>query len=288
MRRREISLFNLSFLDVISCGLGAVVTLLLIAFPAAQEAQARKKAHASLLDRIAEAKAQAESRRAEAAGIRAQIEDLKKDEEKNREAVAALGRYVDQLLAFNFAGVYTEKKRVVVLMDLSGSMASQREDLTAVASALVDFFQGAGAADVRFAVIGFGAQTTAAQPDAFPSAFPGQGLVPMTDANRDHAKRWIVEMAYQRLGGGTPTKRALELAFEIPDVEAVLLLTDGSPDGGGGPVLDRAAELNRGRGVEIHCIGMGKALFEKDEFRVFLQRLATSNHGRFAAFWTRP
>jgi hypothetical protein len=283
--RREINVFNLSFLDVISCGLGAVVTLLLIAFPMAAAVQQRQARKTQLYAQIRTWAKEAHAARERAAAVQSQVAVLRKEESQNQDAIRALGRYVDQLLAFNFAGVYTEKKNILILMDLSGSMASQREELLAVTRALVDIMEPsvAGGTGYRFNIIGFGA----AGPELFPSAFPGQGLVPATEPSRTEAKTWIDTAVRGLIGGGTPTLEAFKRAFAVPDVDAILLLTDGAPNEPMASVLSEVDALNVHKRVEVHAIGIGDKLFTDESFRNFLRDLASRNNGRFAAYWTK-
>lgn len=159
-----------------------------------------------------------------------------------------------------FFGIQIVSHRVLFLVDVSGSMAfSLREEVVGEE------------AEVRFDVARRELKATIDQLD--PGAFfniitfstgAAAWVDGVVDASEEH-KRAAFEYI-DRLGalGGTNVYAALDLAFRDPDVDTLVLLSDGEPEGG---MVDDTymlreivAEWNENRGVAIHAVSIGGSL----------------------------
>lgn len=104
-------------------------------------------------------------------------------------------------------------------------------------------------------------------------------LMPATEDNIAEARTYIVTQAG---GGNTNMWAGLELAFRYRDLDTIVLLSDGQPTAGsrvtGSSVRSGVADLNRGRGVRIHCIDLAGAAAARGA-DTLLKLLAEDNGG---------
>lgn len=299
--RREINIFNLSFLDVLSCGLGAVVVMFILGFSQARNFEAKQKDRERMEEALQEARKGFEEKQKVTRALKDLIAEQRTKRTSSEEEIRTLQRQLDLLQWINFVGIHTRKKDLLILMDLSGSMYREDENyakaadkLVAISQALVQSIPGE---EFRFNVMGFWGAAPAAE---FPLFQPGGVFVPANGPKRAEAESWIKRTvdAYGAKSGGTPTWEALEEAFRYPALGAVILITDGAPnhcnvvDASGvmTPLPGKLAEFRRAvlqrkpAGVELHCIGVGRELYGDPVFRRFLADLAGENGGGFAAF----
>ncbi|HEX7899981.1 MAG TPA: vWA domain-containing protein [Planctomycetota bacterium] len=299
-QRREINIFNLSFLDVLSCGLGAVVVLFILGFYNARAYEEKVKDQKDFQDALEDARRGFQEKQKVTRRLKDFIAELRRTSAASLEKIEGLQRQVDSLQSINFVGIRTERRAILVLMDLSGSMyqedanyARSADKLIALSQALVQSIPGE---EFRFNVMGFwGGESTV----DFPIFQPG--FVPATPENRELGSAAIKRIVdeYGKKQGGTPTWEALDRALSMPGLEAVILITDGAPNeclarnASTGkfdpipPAFDTFRAKVRRRnsaGVEIHCIGVGKELYGDPVFRRFLVGLSADNRGGFAAF----
>lgn len=268
---REISVFNMSMLDVLCSGLGAVLMMLLLIQQ--QSAAARKK--------------------------------LKEE------------------ATFHYRGLHTDKKALMILLDLSGSMKDHPEILGSISRDLLLSLQEAGqdGGPVRFNVMSFQGGdflhdngVIGEYPSELRQWREGPDLHSATEENLRSAGVWVEERI-RKVGGGTPTREALLRAIRIPDLEAILLVTDGQPTGRTLPEDARASDgttipgemsltlaevaaeqQKRATPVEIHAIGIGNKLWNvgasrkqaKADFARFLRALTRRNGGDFVAIPPDP
>lgn len=297
-RRSELQIFSISFLDVLSCGLGAVLIILLVSFRQARDAEQARDENQRLTTALEGARTQVDalarlrdSLNEKIRGLAGRLQGAERGNRALQDSIRGLERQVDSLAVIVFKGIRTNKKRVVILVDVSGSMEKVGPRLVDAVELLIDLLP-----DERFwfNVLGFqGESGPAAQLTPWE---PRGRLVPASAANLQAAKRFVRERL--RIDGGTPTPEAVEAALMYGRVEAILLLTDGVPNGCGGRACqtcklsafpDRLAEVQarivraNGRRVEIHTIGIGTDLYESVEFRNFLEQLARDNGGEFVA-----
>lgn len=296
VRRGEVEVFNLSFLDVISCGLGAVLTLFMISFLFARDYAPNKKRMDEALRKLQEALDKQRRKQEEIRGLQGQLAELEKDAEKNRERVVHLKRQINEKQELSFVGINTNKKRILLVVDLSGSMKSHLSLLRKVSSAVIEVLPDN---DANFNILCFGLNCTGPADYLRMTAWRAdKGFHPATPSNKSDAQQWLESAISREVGtGGTPTEPALLEAFSYPGLEAIILVTDGSPGEFRGTqyrifglqsefngVLSRVRERNGGR-VEIHCVGLGAELYKESKFRDFLRALADENGpGSFAAF----
>ncbi|HEY0711870.1 MAG TPA: VWA domain-containing protein [Polyangia bacterium] len=202
-----------------------------------------------------------------------------------------------------FYGLKTAGQKVVFVVDISGSMEGKNEgsiqdQLTGVAvrksgtalgnalggtlgsivgkqtsseitklggakRELIPALQGLPESS-SFSIITFGQQT---KPWLM-------GMVSATGTNRNIAAAFVKDL---EANGGTPAKRALEQAFEYPDVNLIFFVSDGQPtDGRAADILNHVRMLNSRRGVVVSTVGLGG-----DQDEAFLAALANQNGGRY-------
>lgn len=302
-RNREVDIFNLSFLDVLANGLGAVVTLLLFAFSSAPAATDTEERYRKVSDELAKAAGEHEKRQIVIEALKEVVKDLKVQSDADQEKIDGLVRDIGSLEVFNFVGIRTKKKNILFLLDLSGSMyegpagASSAELLVKVSQSIIKTLPPNGC---RFNVRGFRAPPAGSPLQPFPAWKDDFLLHPATPANRDLAIEAVAAIVSSGNQGGTPTQEAMRRAFQYASVEAIILITDGAPDGcnrrnaATGRTEAVPGEIDRflgwvrdtraNRDIEVHCIGMGPVLFTDPGFRNFLRRLADQNNGTFASF----
>ena len=281
--KRDIELFNFSFLDVLSCGLGAVLTLLLVAFLHRGNTQV--------------AAAEAKEKEAEAAGSQEDLEKvlalyrrltaekvrLEEEEWTNRARIDAFASVLDSLKLFRFSGIDSRGRNLVFLFDLSGSMVSMRHPLRKWAAGLLARMnpsEFAGDAPFRFTAFGFGASGASILPLSAPA---DARLVRADETALATAAAEIGGWIDGRMGGETPTAEALRRAFAVDGVDTIILITDGSPtDANHAEILAEVKRLNT-RSVEVNTVGLGAGIYGDPVFTEFLSRLAGENDGSFVA-----
>jgi HEAT repeat protein len=121
----------------------------------------------------------------------------------------------------------------------------------------------------------------------YPGTFPPKPVLtrafekisPLTPANRKALAAWAVQQPSRGWGA---FYEALDLASQ-EDVDTIVLLSDGVPSRGrfdrGFRLIDEFARLNRFRRVAVDTVLVG----EKNADREFMESLAASTGGRFAA-----
>jgi VWA domain-containing protein len=307
MHARKHSAFSVSFLDTITCALGAIILLTLSQVCHARRSMESAASAKELKKKVSEAAAEAAARRKEVAALEAAMGELEKQAESDGQMISALEDMRRRLSKIEFVGITTQKKRILILLDLSGSMKSHWSTLLAVAKGIVGVLPEE---DCQFNVMGF---TTGIPDNRVVALSPDRVLQPVTDGTVNTALRAINRMVndYAHPGskhqGGTPTEEALEYAFSFVDragrdIEAIFLVTDGAPNScltkkGGKPdpegmrgFLDwvRRIKDDRARSgkspIEVHCLGVGEAFYENKEFRGLLKQLSREMGGTCAGF----
>ena len=170
-----------------------------------------------------------------------------------------------------FYGAPIVSDRVAFVIDFSGSMRDPGTDgkpkIDGARAALGEALD-AMSKNAMFNVISFGDE---------PRSFK-DGLVPVTKRNIRDAKRFV-ESAGPR--GYTNVFDALERALEDPEVDHVILLSDGSPSVGRYEYFSRIRRhvdwLNRRRAASISCV----ALAQGKKARSFLKQLAEETGGTY-------
>ncbi|XP_055877562.1 von Willebrand factor A domain-containing protein 3A-like [Biomphalaria glabrata] len=154
-------------------------------------------------------------------------------------------------------------KRVVLLIDTSGSMEPKMEELKKELASLVwDQFHKQ---QIHFNLISFSGSCCVWR-DAIQSP---------TESNCHDAIRWV---SFLKSNGNTCTLEALQLAFRDPDIDAIYLLTDGKPDTSTSLVLREVAKMNEKRSISVNTISFNCTCSTANNF---LRLLASETGGRY-------
>ena len=215
---------------------------------------------------------------------------------------AGTGCYLFQT-SNTFYGLNTAGQKVVFVVDISGSMEGKNEGsiqdrLTGVAVQKTGTALGNALGGTLGSLVG--QQTTSevtklggAKRELIPalqglpdsSSFSiitfGQqtkpwlmGMVAASGTNRNIAAAFVKDL---EANGGTPAKRALEEAFQYPDVNMIFFVSDGQPtDGAANEILNHVRMLNARRRITVSTVGLGG-----DQDEEFLAALANQNGGHY-------
>lgn len=171
----------------------------------------------------------------------------------------------------SYLGIPILGRGIAFVIDASTSMTAtlpdQRQYTRATRS--VDEFVGLLPKipeEASFNVVFFASELTIFRPD----------LLEASLETKRAAQAFVEGMLFD---GGTNLYGGLEAAFEAPDLEEVILLSDGSPSVGEvvqpGRILARVARWNRWRHVRISTISFGAS----PAARAFLYRLSAEHAG---------
>ncbi len=169
---------------------------------------------------------------------------------------------------FSILGLGTDKKDVVIVVDMSGSMQAHRGKVVDALNEVVNQMTP----EHRFAIIGYRGGPSY-------TTFPFDGRQITADrAAISNAKDFIKNMPRQ-FGGGTPTQTAMLRALNLKP-EAIILMSDGAPDDGSPrQIVVNVTRQNRSK-AEIHTVAIGD--YTKDQqLTLFLQEMARNNDGDF-------
>jgi len=177
-------------------------------------------------------------------------------------------RSTNQGVEFSILGLATNRKEVVIVVDMSGSMESHTANVERALNEILDVMKP----DNRFAIIGYRGGPSY-------DAFPHGGQFRSADAaSIDQARRFVSGLP-RKFGGGTPTQAAMVRALNMRP-EVIILISDGAPDDGSpGEIIANISNRNRAR-AEIHTVAIGDYTKNK-ALTVFLQELANRNNGDF-------
>ena len=291
MRRskKQLQIFSLSFLDVICCGLGAVLIVLLLYSVRLREREKRaselEKQNATL---IAASKNHSKILSTLSNKLRAaqnQISNLK----KNSVSISAVNKLKQQLKIAQdtktILGVSISKKKIVFLIDASGSMKNEPGD------ARLSDVKGAFKAMIASLDSSYSIDM------AWYTSNNGQlifrpiwnHLVKLNSHRKREAMNFVTEIEPLE---GTPTMGAINYIFQnYPDVEAIVLLSDGAPTDYATKTdyyWEKSAEGIRRcniRNIPIYCIGVGKDMANSySEARRFLEQVAKESGGDCVTF----
>jgi hypothetical protein len=221
--------------------------------------------------------------------------DPEKDRGDKKEATT-------QLRGDDYTEFFREKiyaKRIVFLIDVSGSMNEQdipmegkgkMKRIDVVKDELVRCIKKIKK-DVKFNILAFSPPPSPTAMDFknwvkwWQPAQPGSALTPATDAAKADAIKWVSEL---KANGATLTDEALEKAFELVEVNQIILLSDGQPartvgdNIPTGPILEKVRGMNRLRGVRINtfCFAVFQQSASEKPLLDFMADLAKQNGGR--------
>jgi len=169
--------------------------------------------------------------------------------------------------AASYYGLSLNARRIVFVLDISGSMEGPR--LQAAKYELIKAIEGL-AKDVSFSIVVYNNAVAAWQ----------KNLMPATPPN----KRLAAQFVYARRGtGSTASYNALEMAFQF-DAEAIYFLSDGKPNVGKivapTDIVATISQANRSRRISVYAIGIAPGLPD-GPFDTFLRTLAEQNFGAY-------
>lgn len=254
-KNKEINIFSMSALDLFASALGAFILLAVIFMPFFPNTGNSPKIAQSILEELEKAKAENSQLKDENKQLESQNSQMNADLEKEKERVSLFG-------------IETSAKKVVLLVDMSGSMRSPVDYTSLLESSVLEAVKGIKE-DKSFAMIGFqGVNTIHRWPVGKQYETSG------TTANRlaaSQLKTWMEDV-----GSTTPTIEAFEAAFKL-NPEAIILFNDGAPNSSPSTVLSSVKTLNR-NDTEIHAVAIGN-FWEKSDFIQFLGKLTSQNGG---------
>lgn len=302
-RKRDISVFSISALDLFAAALGAFILIVLILFPYYQRGgtDTSMEELEELVDRRREAAATMQTEMAEIRALEAEIALLDKQYRTEQENIAEMEdrlqevliaaseieipdpppipepdpiptptppRSTNQGVEFSILGIATDEKDIAIVVDMSGSMNSHRGKVTSAIREIL----AAMKPDNRFVIMGYRGGPTF---DTYPS---NGRWIDATPTNLSAARRFVDGMG-NRFGGGTPTQIALVRALNLRP-EAIILMSDGEPDDGNpSSIVANITSRNRGAS-EIHTVAIGDYTDDR-RLTLFLQDLAARNRGDF-------
>ena len=281
-KRREIQLFSISFLDLLSGALGAVIILYIAvpktqtkADPTIEQAKERviQEQSQKLDETLAQVKALQESNRK----LREEVEQSKIA--KVETPVAENSNNPEQPfdVGFKFKG-----DKIVFIIDTSYSM--YQEDRIGQVKAGLKMLITSMAPHFQIDVVQFpnGERT--------PYKVLWGGLKELSSLNKYDVYDFVYGM---RPYGGTPTRDALiHVLNHYDSISDIVLLTDGAPSLHNSSRRDDIYDIlkvvreNNPHKVQINTIGVGKE-FIKDktsDYYKFLELLASENKGFFVGF----
>lgn len=170
---------------------------------------------------------------------------------------------------YGFYGLSIDSHNIMYVLDVSGSMndgfriKALREELTRALKGLTG---------THFINMIFFSSTVTKWKDE---------LVPLEGGRQDNKTSALLRARYLYAEGGTNLYGALDAALDDPEVDSVVLLSDGDPTVG--KIIDKRAILaavlkkNRITQATIHVVAIGSA------DRTFLRKLAESTGGTFVS-----
>lgn len=294
---RELTVFSTSAVDLFASALGAFILLMMLLFPYYRHAgpetapsdtsaliEERRQAERSVSDRMADTV----TLESEITELEAAADRLRREMITMNEALANLKEklaeeppeipppeevrqpYVERGVEFSLLGIDTDRKTFVIVVDMSGSMDAYSDLMVrSVLEILAPLDDGN-----QFAILGYsGMGSTRVM--TFPR---GSRLLPATADNLRQAVAFTRSLA-SNFGGSTPTHGALLRAMQYP-ADAVILISDGAPDGNPGQIVNDVSHLNTRLRKEIHTVALGDYTSDRD-LVLFLQELARRNGGDF-------
>ena len=169
--------------------------------------------------------------------------------------------------SYSYYGLAVRARRLVFVIDISGSMRGPRLDM---AKRELTKVIGSLPSKHEFSIVVFDHLVVVWQRE----------LVPATPANKEAATQYVGRLQAR---GMTATYDALDAAFHF-DAEAIYFLTDGEPTCGRvvdpAQIATLATQANRSRRLSIYTIGIAPGL-AGGIFDTFLKTLAEGNYGSY-------
>lgn len=304
-RRRNISVFSISALDLFAAALGAFILIVLVLFPYYRlgGTDVSFEELEELVKKRRQVAAFAQTDMSQIRAIRAEIRLLDKQYKTTQEEMSKIRdiilevqkqtaeieipepppvpkpdpipeptpeppRSVGRGVEFSILGLATNKKRVAIVVDMSGSMKVHSSNVVRALNEILSQMKS----DNQFVILGYRGGPTY-------DAYPSNGTPQIASASMLSGARDFVSRMPRKFGGGTPTQNAMVRALNLKP-EAVILISDGAPDDGSpGAIINNITKRNRGR-AEIHTVAIGDYTKDKN-LTLFLQELANRNRGDF-------
>jgi F0F1-type ATP synthase membrane subunit b/b' len=325
-RNREFNILNMSFLDVICGAMGAFLIIMVILMPYyKKEAKDFVQSIGKLRQELAKSsqrleetetklgRAEEKSRELEQEHQKAksknqeltekaqsQNQELDKTSQRLEETeleLAKVRRELNQQINASLFGLAIREKKIVVLLDLSGSL-SEYEDIAGkgnpcigcVEKLLLSIKEIANKLDETFEIglIGFHAPPLSYEPLLL--YWPAPGKIKSMDNQGKSSFIAEADSLLKNVKGGTPTQDALLRALDYPAHE-IILLTDGNPTvphQDWEDVVEVVTQKNKQRpklGLKpmvIHTVAVGR-YNDNRSFVSFLLDLSTKNNGNYVA-----
>ncbi|MFG1504493.1 VWA domain-containing protein [Halobacteriovorax sp. RZ-3] len=280
-QRKSIDVFNISFLDLLSGALGAVIILFIVV--PKNETPVVEKPKEVCVDNsqaLSQCEKLAKDQKKVIQELTAQITPPKAKPEPKPEpkpTPTPVAKSAD--VGFNFKG-----KHVAFLIDVSGSMGT--DDRIGQVKAGLKMLIASMGKDYYVDIIYFPGKNRSSQ-------YALWGV--LQDLRDLKIKEEVYEfLASLRPYGATPTRAALKYVIDqYPQLTDIVLLSDGSPTKSGrttspdniDDIVRDITDKNNLRKVQINAIGVGAKNFSKSsDLYKFLKNLTDANNGFFYGF----
>lgn len=301
-KKAELGTFSASAIDLFASALGAFIIITVVLFPYFPNLSPDPLK--AILDRLRSDKVELEQEVAslhdqnttltnqnanlqnrnssQAATIQQQQSQIDAAQQTANQAQAAL---LNASKRTTLLGIETDAQKIAIVLDLSGSMLDNSG--ASLAKSSIEEILLALGTGVELSMIGYNGNKIVNYPLAggFDSLDPIQQnasgdpiLGPLRKEYYNQADNWLADA-----DGSTPTLEAMLLALSYSP-EAVILITDGQPNGDWQDVERQISQSNRANSKksEIHAVAVG-SFYENASFTQFLGRLTSNNDGNLAA-----
>lgn len=277
-KRRPIEVFSISFLDLLSGALGAVI-ILYVAIPKNQpvpiDSPKEDIEKVQLVEDLKNAQKQIDNLKSDINAMVAELEVKKEIVPVKTDSTSQSSKDLD--IGFKFKG-----KNIVFIIDTSYSMIEE-ERITNVKAGLKMLLSSLSG-DYKIDIVQYPLGMRA----------PFRSMWGATKELKSMNKHDAFDFIYAlKPYGGTPTRDTLSFVLKNYDeISDIVLLSDGAPTYHNSnkrddiyEILRMVRELNH-RKTQINTIGVGSSFLKDqttDEYR-FLTQLATENNGFFIGF----
>lgn len=279
--KRDLNAFNISFLDLLSGALGAVI-ILFVLIPKINpvEHENLKKQNTQLAYTVSELNETEKQLQKQIQSKLKQSENLELSNEELQRKVTELQSQVaakDSIMKMYQArlGFALQDKEVIFVVDASKSMDDEDRFIQVLAG--IKMLVASMDDTYKVDVVIFQAKGS--------DSFKGS-LVSVT---KDAKYQIYQYLSAQIPGGGTPTGKAMDYVLTNPsyaDAGVVYVLSDGDPDGDNNVALQQITAQNNGQKT-INTIGVGDDFRDQtvsNSAKTFMIQLAEFNGGFYVGF----